>query len=601
MSRKDGKTHRGTQRIHRRNLLKRATAIGAIPASAAILGRPATAGQSTSAVTPTASPVGSPEAGIARSSITRTEVNEAIAAAFPFEPVGQTGGTLIYGESTDLQTLNPILSSDSYSGLVSRLIYSYLVESSPIDGTPIPDLADSWEIAPDGVTYTFHLNPGAMWHDGTPVTADDVVFSFDVTLDPEGLSPRQSTVSGALKDYRRVDDHTIALIATAPRATFVEETAGLVGIIPKHIWESVPPADFGSDPGSTGLDPSRVIGSGPFLFREWITNDHVTLEKNPHYWDTDQVPVIDEFIYRVIPDAASIVQALRTGEIDVSSVDYGQANALKAETDLRIVDFDTTGVNLFDAMQNEERSIFFLDPRVRQALMFALDRDLLAETVYLGYAIPADGTQPVLSIAHAPERIRTIYSYDPERARSLLEAAGWQDSDSDGIREKDSMKFSFECLYSEGTAAYEQQIPYMQQAWREIGIEMIPTAIPFPTLSDRGAASDYDMRLRGFTYSVSGGQGTMFRCDSVTPAGFNSMHYCNPRYDELDAQQAAELDPNARVNILIEQTNIVNDDVAIGCLLFRKSLVGHSPGVRNFFPNGYSTFWSLQKSWIVQA
>lgn len=585
--------------LHRRSLLKRAAAAAALPASAAILAEHGYAQGSTPVATQVSSPSASPVAGAAITSVTRTEAYAAIAEAFSFEPVGQQGGTLIYGETTDLQTLNPILSSDSYSGMVTRLIYSYLVETNPIDGSPMPDLADRWDIAADGVTHTFHLNPNASWHDGRPVTADDVIFSFDITLDPSGLSPRQSTVGGAIREYRKIDEHTVALIAVSPRATFIEETAGLVGIIPKHIWESVPADAFGADPGSNGTDPARVIGSGPFLFREWVTNDHVTLVGNADHWDADQVPAIDEFIYRVIPDAASLAQALRTGEIDISSVEYSQADALKSGTDLTVIDFDTTGVNLFDVMQREERSRFFLDARVRQALMYALDRDLLAETVYLGYAIRADGTQPVLSIAYAPDRITTTYGYDPDGARVLLEAAGWSDTDGDGIREKDGVKFSFECLYGDGSAAYEQQVPYMQQAWLDVGIDMRPTAIPFPTLSDRGAASDYDMRLRGFTFSVNGGQGTMFRCDSLTPAGFNSMHYCNPAYDELDQAQAAELDEARRIALLVEQTNIVNDDVAIGCLLFRKSLVGHGSRVRNFFPNGYSTLWSLPKAWLA--
>lgn len=590
MTNGDPNTSRISPYLHRRSLLKRAAA-AALPGSAALLARHGYAQGAT--------PIASPVAGEASTSVTRSEAFAAFADAFPFEPVGQQGGTLIYGETTDLQTLNPILSSDSYSGMVTRLIYSYLVETSPIDGSPVPDLADRWEIAADGVTHTFHLSPEATWHDGRPVTADDVIFSFDVTLDPSGLSPRQSTVGRAIREYRKVDDHTVVLIAVSPRATFIEETAGLVGIIPKHIWESVSADAFGADPGSTGADPARVIGSGPFRFREWVTNDHVTLEKNTDHWDPDQVPAIDEFIYRVIPDAASLAQALRTGEIDVSSVEYSQADALRSGSDLTVIDFDTSGVNLFDVMQREERSRLFLDARVRQALMYALDRDLLAETVYLGYAIRADGTQPVLSIAYAPDRITTTYGYDPEKSRALLEAAGWTDADGDGIREKDGVTFSFECLYGDGSAAYEQQVPYMQQAWSDVGIDMRPTAIPFPTLSDRGAASDYEMRLRGFTFSVNGGQGTMFHCDSLTPAGFNSMHYCNPAYDELDREQAAELEEEQRIALLIEQTNIVNEDVAIGCLLFRKSLVGHNPRVRNFFPNGYSTMWSLPKAWLA--
>src|SRR5699024_5534269 len=126
----------------------------------------------------------------------------------------------------------------------------------------------------------------------------------------------------------------------------------------------------------------------------------------------------------------------------------------------------------------------YSDVRVRQAMMYALDRELLAQEVYWGYAIQADGTQPVLSIAYDPSSVNTIYNYDPEMAMSLLEEAGWVDEDGDGVREKDGERLTMEVMYSEGTDTYPIQIPYMQDAWGEIGIEAITSAVPFTTLSD---------------------------------------------------------------------------------------------------------------------
>src|SRR5690606_29907842 len=137
-------------------------------------------------------------------------------------------------------------------------------------------------------------------------------------------------------------------------------------------------------------------------------------------------------------------------------------------------------------------------------------------------AIRADGTQPVLSVAYDPDTIDTIYTYDPDRARQLLADAGWEDADGDGIVEKDGVPLRFECHYSEGAAIYNQQLPYMQQAWRDIGVDMQPVSVPFPTLSEMGASGDYVMRVRGYTWNVDGSQGVVFRCDSIE-RGFNSM------------------------------------------------------------------------------
>ena len=584
--------HKGE--LSRRGFVRRATALGVSATAAGMLSRGVVAQEST--------PAGSPAGGGAVTrSITREEFNAALEEEFQFEEPASQGGEIIHVQTSDIQTLNPTLVDDVYSGWITGFLFDSLVGGSPIDGTDVPGLADYWEVAEDGVTHTFYLNQNAKWHDGTPLTAADVEFTFQSVLDESSLSVRRGTVAATLKELKVVDDHTVQLIAIEPSATFVGDAAGSFGILPKHIWENVPFADFGSDPGSTGQDPSRVVGSGPFRFVEWVVGDHVTVEKFPDAWDQASIPVVDRYIYRVNADPNSALQSLVTGESDIADVPFTQATPLRASNpELNVVDYDTTAFNYYYTQQDEARTPFFVDPRVRQALHYALDRQLVAEQVYQGFAIQADGTQPVLSVAYAPDRINTIYNYDPEKAMSLLEEAGWVDSDGDGIREKDGVKFSFECLYSEGVATYAQQLPYMQQAWREVGLEMIPTAVPFPTLSQNSESGNFQMAVAGFNWGVTGEQIIMFGCESVPPAGFNRMGYCNPEYDELENQARVELDPQKRIDLLLEASNIVNDEAVVGIMVFRKSIVGSSPRVHNFFPNGYSTVWSITKVWVEE-
>src|SRR5690606_10450781 len=208
-------------------------------------------------------------------------------------------------------------------------------------------------------------------------------------------------------------------------------------------------------------------GSGPFRFVEWVLGDHVTVTRNDEYWDTTRIPAIDEFSYRVIAEGTSLVQSLQTGLIEFCAVEFTDAPTLEEDPNIVLDTFDTTSCNWFDMMLDPERNPLFVDREVRQALMYALDRDLIAETIYEGYAVRADGTQPVLSVAYDPDTIDTIYTYDPDRARQLLADAGWEDADGDGIVEKDGVPLRFECHYSEGAAIYNQQLPYMQQAWRD--------------------------------------------------------------------------------------------------------------------------------------
>lgn len=579
--------------LSRRGFIRQATALGISAGAAGMLAGSVSAQDAS----PEASPAASPVAVGSIAPVSREEYLASLQEEFDLSEPEIAGGQVIYGETTDIQTVNLLISQDVYSSRIAGLIQEYLVGSSAIDGSYVPGLADTWDVAEDGRTYTFHLNQNVTWHDGTPFTAADVIFSFDATLAEDSLSVRRSSVAQVLESYEALDDYTVQLVANDTYATFLENTVGLVAIVPKHIWEDVPFANWGTDGGTTGENPSRVIGTGPFKFVEWVPEDHVTVVKNEEYWDTTQVPNIDEFIFRVIPEQSSLTQALLTGEIDWCDVSFAEAPTLEDNPDVTIHAYDTTSVNWFSANQDPSRTELFTDVRVRQALMYALDRELLAEQVYNGYAIQANGTQPVLSVAFNPDATNTIYNYDPEKAMQLLEEAGWVDEDGDGVREKDGVKFSFECLFSEGVATYEQQIPYMQQAWAEVGIEMIPTPVPFATLSDATDTGDYEMAVFGFQWSIDGGQGDMFRCDAVPPAGFNSMRYCNEEYDRLALEAEKTIDPEARIQMLIEASNILNDEAAAGYLVFRQNTTGVRNTLHNFYPNGYSYMWSLPFVW----
>lgn len=586
--------------LSRRGFIRQATALGISAGAAGMLAGSAAAqdaspAASPAAATPGASPVATGEvASIAP--ISREEYVAAIREQFELTDPEQEGGLVIYGQTTDIDTSNLLISSDVYSGQIMGMVQEYLVATNPIDGSYVPGLADTWEISQDGLTYTFQLNQNATWHDGEPFTADDVVFSFDVTLAEDTLSPRRGSVMQVLESYRAVDDYTVEFVANGRWATFLENTVGLVAIVPQHIWQDVPPAEWGNDPGSTGQDPSRVIGTGPMTFVEWVQEDHVTLAKNPDYWDQPLSMVIDELTYRVIPEPSTLTQALLTGEVDFSEVTFAEAPTLTENPELNIVAYDTTGVNWYAANQDPARSELFLDIPVRQALMYALDRTALEDQVYNGYAIRADGTQPVLSVAYRPDQINTIYEYNVEMANQLMEEAGWVMGD-DGVRVKNGVRHSFECLFSEGVGTYEVLLPYMQEAWAAIGIEMIPTAVPFTSLLDATDTGNYQMAIYGFSWGIDGGQLPMFGCDFLPPQGFNSMRYCNEEYDALALEAERTLVPEDRINLLVDASNIVNDEQAAGYIAFRQDTVGSRVTLHNFQPNGYSFTWHWPFMW----
>jgi peptide/nickel transport system substrate-binding protein len=577
-------------RIHRRAFVQRATAMGMSAAAAGILARSASAQEATPAATP---------AGAVTTSITRDEYVAQLEAAFPFEAAQSEGGQVILASTADIATLNPVIRSDVIALYAISNIFSYLAIQSPIDGAMAPDLADYWELDADGVTYTFHLNQDATWHDGKPVTAHDVVLTFDAVMGEDSISPVGSEFMGSIASYGAVDDHTFELVGKEPSALILEKTVAAIAIMPKHIWGSIPFAEWGSAPGSTGTDPAQVIGSGPFRFKEWVLGDHVTIERNEEYWLPDRVPHIDAFTIRVIGEAESAVQSVIVGESDtMRGMSPTQIDRVRSgNPEIETVTFDDMSWVFFLMNADAETGTFFADAAVRQAMMYAVDRDLIVNTMLGGLATPAVGVQPPGSPAYAPDAVTTVYTLDPDKSRAMLDEAGWVDSDRDGIREKDGVTFSMDFQYSDSAPVNEQLVPYLRQAFGEVGVEIVPRVLPQTTLMEQVIAGNYQMSTLKIFWTLDD-QGVLYRCDAIPPAGFNLARHCNSEYDRLNTESQTELDPAKRRALMIDQGNISNDDAHYGLLYFGQSVVPVNSRVRNMFYSAFNELWSLTEVWV---
>ena len=549
------------------------------------------------AVSPVASPVsGSPVSGTTGRSITREEFQQQLLQHFNFEPAANQGGTVVIGESGDISTVNPILANDTLTISIVGTFFEPLVGASPIDGQPVPALADYWEVSPDGLTYTFHLNRDARWHDGTDVTAEDVKFSFDAVLDPNTGSSFRTIVDDAIESYEVVDPDTFRITASDRLVSFLYEGPGAVFIVPKHIWEPVGFESWSFDGGSTGQDPSRVIGTGPFKFQEWVQGDHVTVVRNDDYYDDP--PHLDAVTLQVQPNSDSAVLALQNGQIDaIEILPPEQVETIRNTPGLAVEIYDFFQMTIYGFNLDAEQTTLFQDKEVRQALFYALDRDSITRNIFLGYGEPAVGTQPRLSPAYAPDRMTPQYAYDPDKARELLAAAGWTDSNGNGTVDKDGQELDFDLIYVGGETVVDQIVSYMQEAWADVGVKMEPRSVSGGALIDALESHDFEMALLAFSLSPDGSQGPLFTCDAYE-GGFNFWRYCNPRYDELDEQQKREFDPNLRRELLIQQSQIIWEDQPVGVIRFGVARTGYSTRLHNFIPNGYGFLWSLPYVWV---
>ena len=548
---------------------------------------------------------GTPEAASASGevikSMTRDEYYAKLHEAFAFEEPQNKGGQVIWSQTSDIATVNGLLTADYPTAYVTGFVFEPLVTVSPIDGQIVPALADSYEIAPDGKTYTFHLNKDAKWHDGTDVTAEDVKFTFDVALDEKSPNPRRSTILQELESYRVIDDDTFEMVSKEPFATFLYDVPWSISTMPKHIWDGVAPEAWPNDPGSTGQDPARVIGTGPFKFQEWRQGESVTLVRNDAYYDKQAVPVIDELVMRVLPDPATEVEALKAGETDIVEViPAPQVKEVQDTEGLKVDIYPGYSFSYIGLNMDPEKTTLFQDQRVRAALFIAIDKEAIKNNIYLGLGEVARGTQPKLSFAYAPERVDETYDYDPERAKKLLADAGWADTNGDGILEKDGQDFRFELLLpSGGGAVTDQLLAELQQRWREVGVEMTPNLMEWSAMQDvTDKTHDFQALLQGFSWDPSANQGSLFRCDAYE-GGFNNLKYCNEEFDKLDDQQLRELDRDKRRELLIEQSNIVWHDLPVLIYRFGVERPGFSARLHNFFPTGNGgVYWSLPFAWV---
>jgi peptide/nickel transport system substrate-binding protein len=539
--------------------------------------------------TPTAS-------GAPTQSLTREEFTAELVEAQGYTEAETPGGTFVDASIADIQTVQPFLAEEVTTGAVVGLIYEPLIGGDPRTGQIAPTaLADYWDLAADNRTYTFHLNKDAKWHDGVDLTAEDVQFSFDALANPDTGSVYTGSLVDSAESWRVIDDDTFEVVAKEPIFTFLYELLSAY-VVPKHIWESVPVADWRNDPGATGTDPSRVIGSGPFKFQEWRQGESVTLVRNDDYYG--KVPYIDTYTLRIWPDQTAVVNALLNGEVDAAGLEPADIAAVEGTPGITVVHYPTRSFTYYEFNLDPEVTTKWQDKRVRQALLYALDRESIVNDILLGYAEVAQGTQPVISYAYAPDEITTTYTYDPEKAKALLAEAGWTDTNGDGIVEKDGEVLSFELLYAAGSPTSDQLVAYMQDAWAAVGVEATPRGLEFPALIEATTTDpSFEIALYGFLWDASFLQDAMFGCDQYQ-VGFNDMKYCNPELDEINAEAKRTFDEEARRELLIQASNIVNEDQPVAVLHFSQAHAAYSDRLQNYIPSTWGV--DLTYAWIQQ-
>lgn len=479
------------------------------------------------------------------------------------------GEWLIYHLGAEPATLNPVTATDAaQSTITGGKIYETLLERDNETLELVPLLAESWEISEDKMQFTFRLREDVKWHDGEPFTSADVVFSYNAIMDPEVDSPHLKSYYQEILDVEALDTHTVRFTYARPYFLALEFCGGMP-IVPKHIFQE---GDFNRNPA--GRMP---VGTGPYTFTEWQTGIRIVLERNEDYWGDK--PDIQRVIFKIIADPTVTFQVLRRQELDVAGLTPlqwdRQSNNPAFRENFNKHSYFRPNYNFIG--WNMERP-FFEDRRVRTALTHLLDRELLLKKILLGLGEIV--TNPFY--IHSPEYPEDIEPlvYDPAKAVSLLEEAGWVDSTGDGIRDREGVRFEFEFLLPSGSDISEKIATIYKEELQKVGIKMNIRMTEWAVFTTRLSERRFDAVILGWSMGVETDPYQIWSSTQIDH-GSNFVGFSNERADELLEQARKEFDRDIRIELYREFAHIVHREQPYTFLFCRESTIAVHKRFRN--------------------
>lgn len=512
------------------------------------------------------------------------------------EPQGaispQPGGTLLVAAGSDIGGVNELLSATgSFTQSVLQLMFLQLFQERPdFDQHPptfAPELAERWEWSADGKALTLFLRQDVRWTDGTPVTAEDVEWTWRAQTHPD-VAWTHADSKENIGAVEALDDFTVRVTYHERNVTQLADLNEGV-ILPHRSWSELPFAQWRQN---ADWFLSNLVTNGPFTLESWERQQQLHLSRNASY-HLPGSPLLDAIVFRIVPQKVNQVGHLLSGEAHfVDHVPASEAARISQQPDLEVLTFWARQYNFI--CWNTTRAIF-AKPEMRRALTMAIDRQALVDALWFGHARVANSPIPSSVWAHNDD-IRPL-PYDPEAASAILANLGWEDTDGDGFRDLDGHNLTFELITNTSSAVRVDAAVMIQDQLRRVGIQMEIQRLEFNTLIEMSLAHDFDAMLSGWTIDTSLDLSYAFHSESIAN-GYNFGGFSNPEVDrlldEVRSLDTAELQGRK----LAEIQEILHRQQPYTFLWEPQRLTATASLLRDARPNALDPFYGIDEWWL---
>jgi peptide/nickel transport system substrate-binding protein len=474
------------------------------------------------------------------------------------------GGTLTVALDGAPDTLDPQKSVTIVSNQIRQQVYERLIQYDASLQNFQPMLATSWD-HPNPLTYIFHLRQGVKFSNGQPFTADDVVFTYQRLISPEEASPQRVNWS-YVKDVKKIDDYTVEFDLNKPFAPFLTTV---------EAWQILPHA--------ANVDFSKqMVGTGPFVMKEWVPNDHITLVKNPDYWDKGH-PYLDQVVFKFIPDPATRIVDLQTGAVDLlNSVPFDRVQELQKDSRVKVLMADgfvrdTLGFNV--------KAKPFDNPLVRKAVALAIDRDTIAKTIMFGFARPT--SDPIVpGTPWYDQAADQQLAFNLSEAKQLLQQAGL------------GQGFSTTIKVSPTYPQEVQMAQLIQQDLAQIGIQAKIEQLEWSTWVQQVVVQkNFDIEI--VLHSSSPGPDSWTYNWLHTGGSVNLDQYSNPQMDQLLDQARQTDDQQQQIQLYDQVQQLFAQDVPWTNIDYEKTILAEGKAVEGFVGTGRADM-NLRNVWLTK-